>query len=77
MSEAFITLNEKKYTMNDLPEGETRRLFLKLQLANQKKAKAIDELESAQWEINHGCALLSDELKKQEEANEEEVKSNK
>ena len=50
---------------------------LKLQLANQKKAKAIDELESAQWEINHGCALLSDELKKQEEANEEEVKSNK
>ena len=77
MSEAFITLNEKKYTMNDLPEGEPRRLFLKLQLANQKKAKAIDELESAQWEINHGCALLSDELKKQEEANEEEVKSNK
>ena len=62
MSEAFITLNEKKYTMNDLPEGEPRRLFLKLQLANQKKAKAIDELESAQWESHHGCGLLSDVL---------------
>jgi len=66
MSEAFITLDKKKYTVNDLPRGEPRRLFLKLQLANQKKAKAIDELESAQWEINHGCVLLSDEIKKKE-----------
>jgi hypothetical protein len=76
--EAYITLNKKKYTMKDLPEGEGQRLFLKLQLANQKKAKAIDALESAQWEINHGCFLIGEEIKKiKEGANKEKVKSNK
>ena len=77
----FITIDDVQIFVEDLPE-EARGVFGRVQRLNQKKVNLTLDLEEVQAGLNYFTSKIvdivnSDAPTTKEEANEEEVKSNK
>jgi len=77
----FITIDDVQIFVEDLPE-EAQGVFGRVQRLNQKKVNLTLDLEEVQAGLNYFTSKIvdivnSDAPTTKEEANEEEVKSNK
>ena len=77
----FITIDDAQIFVEDLPE-EAQGVFGRVQRLNQKKVNLTLDLEEVQAGLNYFTSKIVDIVNSnapttKEEANEEEVKSNK
>tara|TARA_Y100000361_G_scaffold129731_1_gene125356 strand:- start:5039 stop:5293 length:255 start_codon:yes stop_codon:yes gene_type:complete len=77
----FITIDDVQIFVEDLPE-EAQGVFGRVQRLNQKKVNLTLDLEEVQAGLNYFTSKIVDIVNSnapttKEEANEEEVKSNK